>query len=408
VEHIFILLVDGFSRVDRVFQKQAHQVIADVESLRADPATYLSQHEVTIGPRRRWIYATGCAFMLAFALQFLLFLVFVQTMEPPPRGGPRPWDRIALLGLLLLVILGVSLMLWLWLLKGGTCVVEASGVRFIKGDSEVFCPWALFTAPGQAVFNDLHGRNQLELPIAPEAIDRVAAKTNFAVVAEGMDVKTSYCRFRSGRELILANIYRLEPRELGELLLLLGRRLAPPQKAGTAKLARIKPATSRQSVATKGDWITVSLTGLSLPQECCECGVATASLHKFTCGNFNENCHIDVFIPLCHQCDDEFERRASKLFRKFALVFVAISALCGMLVAAWIAWADRSLSLLIFFVPTLAFSFGGGGFAVAMALKKWVKSRASPPVQLRRYRPDNSTVEIRFQNKEYAEQVIAG
>jgi hypothetical protein len=89
--------------------------------------------------------------------------------------------------------------------RGGWCVLDDAGVRFIEGGIEVFCPWPLFSAPGQPVIHSAHGRNRLELPVAAAAVPRVEVRRHDLVGAQGLAVKTRQLYFRSPREAVLRN-----------------------------------------------------------------------------------------------------------------------------------------------------------------------------------------------------------
>jgi len=112
-------------------------------------------------------------------------------------------------------------------LRGGELVLRAEGVVLRHRRTMVYCPWALFAAPGEGWKPD---RGHLVLPVRSAAVAEVVQGHDDAVRATGMAVRTTPLFFQSGREAVLGDLYAVRLEDVGELLLHVGRKLAavPP------------------------------------------------------------------------------------------------------------------------------------------------------------------------------------
>ena len=112
-----------------------------------------------------------------------------------------------------------------------------------------FAPWSLFSAPGQPVVQPLHVHNRMQLPIAAAAIPYVELRQHGYAVAHGLDVKARQFQLRSAGEAWVKNLYEVEPADLAELLLLLGRRLGSSGRGGPRPSVEHRPP-ARESDST--------------------------------------------------------------------------------------------------------------------------------------------------------------
>lgn len=409
-------LIGVFIRwLDRRSQKPLDRVVGDLEQLLVDPADYFRYQELSIGPWRRW----GSGLSLALLLWFGLFVFMgLSALEVNP---PDPVKHFLIAALLL----SGPLCFWAamhWL-RGGSCVLDAAGARFVHRGVEVFCPWSLFSGPGQAIIHSHRGRNRMELPVAAEAVPLVEARRNDVAFAYGMTIKTRQLRFRSADEAILKDLYRVKPDELAWLLLHLGRSLgsspALRQNASGRQAeneAVEETASSPPAVLGADGWMTVRLTRLVFPPRCCACGAATTERQTFRAFtpllrlgrflNLEGSEHFCLDIPVCPTCRREARRRYRRTFAKTFLIVEGIAAGGGFLIGSLIALLAGDPKLFPFLPLVLAFSAGFLGLVFAGFIGNWAGRKASAPVKVERYLPDKGTVALRFRRSAYTELML--
>jgi hypothetical protein len=423
------LLVRIILSLDRLSQKPLRRAVPDLDHLLADPADYFRYQEVTIGPWRRWAGGIGLGILLWLGLMAISGIILGLTGGNP--AGPVGQFRYAVL---VIVLPPVCLLLGMYWMRGGSCVLNAAGARLLHGGIEVFCPWSLFSAPGQPIIHPIDGRNQFELPVTAAAVPLVEARGHDLIIAQGMAIKTRQLHFRSPQEVSLRSLYRVKPDELAWLLLQLGRSLGCStsalkewpaqghyqghvqsyQPAEDLAVGQIAPALP--AVREKDGWITVSLTRLGFPPWCCNCGAPTTSTQAFRAFtpflrlgrflNIEGAEHVWVHVPVCKACQDGTRRRYRKAFWRTFLLVVGIGAGGGFLAGTLLALVHGDPKLFPLIPGVFSFLAGSASLFFAWFLAIWAAGKGSAPVQVQRYLPDKGTASLRFRRTEYAEQIL--
>src|SRR5262245_48986090 len=101
-------------------------------------------------------------------------------------------------------------------------VLTPEGVELRRGGSVVFCPWALFDAPGEP---GRPGGGRGVRPGSPAAVPLARWDKAGRPVARGRGVRGRQLRFTGDREAVLGALYAVKSRDLAALLLHLGRAL---------------------------------------------------------------------------------------------------------------------------------------------------------------------------------------
>jgi hypothetical protein len=360
--------------------------LGDLDDLLGDPRAYLEAGPLPIGPRRMY----GLAAL--FAVPGAALLIWCAL------AGPPDGERLSL-GVGLLV--GASVWFgWSLMMRGHELVLSADGVEVRYRGTTVWAPWALFNADGAAFApEDDSPRAGLTLPVAAEAIPFVELHRHDFVVAYGSAVRGPQWRFTGSGEVVLPARYAVAARDLGELLLLLGRRLGRELPPGTPPPDASAPQALEGPALDPSGWLTVSLTRLTFPPRCCDCNAETGDvlscpvaprgdyLLGVLSGRVRE---LDVPVPVCANCQERMRRRQGRA----GLVGMAVGALAAGLLTL-------PLSLLAFPLGLLALSTGGlAGFLAGTRLGR------ERPVALRGYSPADGTLALRFRNPEYTQAVL--
>src|SRR5262249_14597946 len=124
----------------------------------------------------------------------------------------------------LLTMLGVT-----FLRPRGWCLLHERGVEFRTSGETIYCPWALFNSYGLPFVPPK--RWLVVIPIAPDALHEVLQSRGDTLVASGGSVRGRQLEIRFGKEMLLRSVYEVDPEELANLLLSLGRTLGPEGKA---------------------------------------------------------------------------------------------------------------------------------------------------------------------------------
>jgi hypothetical protein len=284
--------------------KPLRQFLSDLDDLLYDPAAYLREGVLAIGPRR----VSG--FAAVFAVGGVACLVACAVTG-------RWHDEKLLIGVGLL--LGAVVWLgWSLRLRGHELVLHPEGVEVRYRDSVVWCPWALFNADGAPAVPDRDDpRVGLVLPVWPEAVPYAELRRDGAPVAHGAQIRVAQLRFTAPDEVVLPARYEVAAAELGGLLLQLGSRLGRRLPAGTPP-----PEAYPDHFAPAGvdgpdarGWARLPLSRLRFPPRCCQCGQATDDTLR---------CHLDanpvtdrlsgvarpvvvVAVPLCLTCRERLD-----------------------------------------------------------------------------------------------------
>jgi hypothetical protein len=370
--------------------------LPDLEDLLHDPRAYLVREPVTIGPRQMY----GLAFLFGFAGGAFLLSCAIT--------GIGDGERLALgIGLLC----GASVWLsWSLLMRGHSLVLHPDGVEVRYRDTAVWCPWAVFNVDGHAFVPDDSPRVGLTLPVASEVAPFVELRRDDTPIAHGVQVKARQWSFVASNTVVLPARYEVRAGELGELLLLLGRRLGRQLPKGTppAEAYETRGLDEVPAAPDAGGWITVHLTRLAFPPHCCDCGKWTNRTMNFSLAESwdtamstlaPEGQSLDVPIPVCEVCQQRLRDRQHRggMFGMQAGAFI----FCGLatLLALGQGWRDVSLLLVIGLV---ALAVGGLlGFILGTLLSKQL------PAELSRYSPGRGTLALRFRHPEYAARVLA-
>jgi hypothetical protein len=297
------------------------RVIPELDRLLADPATFLEHQAVRIGPLRKYrplMFLVGC--FLFGGVYFLLgernpiILVFMFAVAP-------------------------VLMLALTWPAHASLVLISKGVILEDGKLTICCPWSLFRSEGQVFIRQAGFVQEIILPVQETTIGRVFSCRDGKVIAEGQETHTDSFRFLSAQELQIDADYEAYPRELGELLLRLGRMLGSAEAAtvtqqlltelGAARFEsqpaeKLSPANLQEEGAVTpffnpDGWLTISLVRLTFPPHCCGCGQETVDHQRIAISegfrwanllavwfHLDEEREVAVTVPLCKLC----QRRA--------------------------------------------------------------------------------------------------
>jgi hypothetical protein len=371
--------------------------LPDLEDLVHDPRAYLTQEPVTIGPRQMY----GLTFLFGFVGgAFLLSCVLT---------GQRDGERLALgIGLLC----GASIWLgWSLMMRGHSLVLHPDGVEVKYRGTTVWCPWCVFNVDGHAFVPDADSpRVGLTLPIAPESVPFIELRREDTPIAHGAQVRARQWQFIASDTVVLPARYEVMAGELGALILELGRRLGrqtpkglpPPEAYDTRDLDSV-PA-----VPAAGGWITVHLTRLVFPPQCCDCGERTHQTMNFTVESrwdivtgvlVPASSPLQVPIPMCETCQQRIRDRQHHGGMRGMQVGAFLACGLTILLALSQGWRDASL-LFVFGIAALALG-GLTGFILGTLSSKRL------PAELSRYSPGRGTVALRFDRPGYAAGVLA-
>jgi len=376
--------------------------VPDLEELVADPRAYLTQEPLMIGPRQMY----GLAALFGFA--GAAFLLSCLVIEPADRGELLG-ERLALgIGLLL----GASVWLgWSLRMRGHSLVLHSDGVEVHYRETTVRAPWALFNVDGHAfVPGGDSPRVGVTLPVAASAIPFVELRREDTPIAHGVEVKAVQWQFVGADSLVLPARYEVMAGELGELLLLLGRRLGRELPRG----APLSPAYATDrldelpAAPEAGGWITVHLTRLAFPPQCCDCGERTSRTMDFRIASRGDallsilvpaSQPLEVAIPVCEACQQRLREQQHRGGIRGMQVGSSLFCLLALLLAWSEGWQDRTLLLVI---GLAALAVGGlCGFLAGTLTSRRL------PAELGNYSPARGTLSLRFRHPEYAAGVLA-
>jgi hypothetical protein len=375
--------------------RSARQVIPDFEELLHDPAAYLHEGPVVIGPRQ--MYGLGALFGVAAAACFG-YSAWQGMFDP---------EAVSIgIGLALgaMVWLGWSLMM-----RGHEMTLLPDGVEIRFRDTVVWCPWSLFNSGGAPFVPDADNpRTGLTLPVDPEAIPHVVLRRDDAPIAHGVEVKARQFHFTAANEVVLPARYEMRADELGVLLMQLGGRLGHRLPKGTPppEAYRTEDLDVDLPQPDAAGWFTVHLTHLSFPPRCCSCLAETRDVMNFYADpSFDWGMRLIVQqgrgsviqIPVCEACQSEIRRWQNQVSTAM-MPLGALVAVAGAISLAWLAQIREWQSLLL-----LGLGVGAAGALAGFLLG--VPLGRQLPAQLRRFSPTQGTVSIRFRNPDYGAAV---
>jgi hypothetical protein len=363
--------------------------LPDLDDLLERPAEYLGVGPVVFGPRRMY----GLALLFALpGVAFILAYVF----------GKHDAERIALgIGMLMGSAVWLGWSLWA---RGHALVLQRDGVEVKHHDLTVWCPWALFNAPGEPHVPDVDSPfTGLIQPVAADAVPFIELRRAESVIAHGGQVRAPQFVLAGDDRVVLPGRYEVAARDLGDLLLHLGRVLgaglprgAPPREAYQVEREDVpEPDPS--------GWITVRPTRLQFPPTCCSCGTETSDvlrLESWTRGSLlmrifvpSAGHEVTVAVPVCEACQTELRARQTRGAVRGLLVGSLFGPLV-LLLGGWVGGWGNALSGLA------AIGVGAAGALIGFGIGNTFTFR--PPVRVGSYSPTQGTVRIRFENPEYA------
>jgi hypothetical protein len=368
----------------------------DLDDFLHDPAGYLREEPVTVGPRQ--MYGLATLFGLPGAACLLWCLA---------RGVGDGEVLVMGIGLLL----GASLWLgWSLMLRGHALMLHPEGVEFTYRDTSVWCPWSLFHAEGEPFVPDSDSpRAGLTLPIDAAAVPFVELRRHGAPVAFGAQVKARQFQLTASDEVVLPARYEVAAADLGRLLLQLGSRLGRQLPKGTPLTEADRPMAAYDPLPGGPDtagWLTAYLTRLRFPPVCCDCGEPTTAMLAVPVAAPGDWLFglaapsvrtLELHVPVCEACQHALRQRL-RLGGIRGLLLGATGAMLAAIPLARSNQLDDARSLIL--VVLTAVSAGGlAGFLVGTALSR------RPPVQVCDYSPSRGTLRIRFRQPGYAEKV---
>ncbi len=369
-------------------RKPLAQVVPNLADLMARPADALARGSVRIAPLRLYRFAGIAVFLSAIAPS-----AYLQRFDLTISG----------IGLAVGVALAVLLC---FANRNSEMWLRADGLELRYRRRIVWCPWALFNAPGNVVAQTT---DHLTLPASPAAVPYVELRRDEEVIAQGMPVKFPLFHFEAADRVVMPCPYEAQPSELGGLLLHLGRALGARAPQGWAPPEAHPPEpTSLPTEDTSAGWVTLPLTRLAFPAECCKWGAPTGEVLELMAkprgswivvvlsfGHFLPG-YVNLRVPVCAECSrawNRAERRGRWGGALAGLVGMplAVLALSPVLDATgfWIA-----LTLGLLFGPVAGWMAGE-----AIAQRRWT------PVRPAWYSWRGKTVRLRFLRAEYAEKV---
>lgn len=301
----------------------------------------------------------------------------------------------------------IQILIWrAWRVRMDFC---ADGVRFSRRSQEVFCPWELFVSAG-SVFGD----NSIYslLPINPAFVEQVELTEFGQTVAKGREVKTDFLYFDTVASVRMLNRFQLPPelvcswlRHLaatvsGEHAALAGRAGAEQIPANPDRFGESHDRHLDDVAPVDGNKVTLHLTRLIFPDECCICGSVADS--KLTIAApprrvpfFLRSQCLQIEIPCCSKC------RKTEPFWKFAGFIVAIMMTPVELIAlAWVRWQIMAApwditSVILFLLECVRISW-----AVCWGPQILARAKAE-------HLPLRNSVTFSFRRAEYAEKTAA-
>lgn len=215
-------LLELILRLDQLFRKKLSKVIPDVDLVLEKPTETLGAEPKVIGPAKNYVYGTLFGMVITLGFWVITIGMLAIFAVDPNKGAPIDQPRFLIPGLICVVLGPVG---WIWFMirkvRGGTMTLTEKGVNLTYRGTEVFCPWELFSQPGDA--RRTH-RHRVRIPVRSSVVDQVYVKKEGDIVAEGFEVKTKQFWFRDHATAVFCDIYVVDVSELVPFLYELGTR----------------------------------------------------------------------------------------------------------------------------------------------------------------------------------------
>jgi hypothetical protein len=368
--------------------------LPDLDDLLESPAEYLGVGPVVIGPRRMY----GLAAVFGLAGGAILAAYFL---------GQHDTERLALgAGLLVGAAIWFGWSLWA---RGDSLILHREGLEVRRHNLSVWCPWALFNTDGVAHSPEVDSPFVgITLPVVADIVPFIELRREESVIAHGAQVRTKRFVIAGRNELILLGRHEVQSKDIGDLLLHIGRALghqlprgAPPREAYQAEADEIRdPEPS--------GWITARATRLRFPRVCSGCGEPSTEVMRFEAWSRGgaamglmvpaASHEVAFDVPVCAACQAEVRSRQQRGAVRGLLAGSLLGPL-ALLLGEWLGGWGNGLS-----------TFAALGIASAGALVGFMIGSAlafRPPVQVGGYSATSGTVRLRFRNPDYAAAVIA-
>ncbi|MBI1915454.1 MAG: hypothetical protein HYS12_12065 [Planctomycetes bacterium] len=403
MEHLVFLLIEFILWLDRRSLKQLSKAVANLSELRARPVAVLAEGDVPIGPYRRWGTATALGLVVALVLLGLgsVVLLAANGMMPPQPG---PFFMIgAILFLFGTPVASIALMLRLF--QGGRLLLKRDGVEVHHRGVTVVCPWSLFNAEGTPF---QPAKDRVLLPVDPAAVSLVEVRRADQAIGRGPRTQLKALHFKTANLLEIHGIFEVEPLELAELLVHLGRQLGtalPGRSTERWDEPEEEALESAPVLVRKRDgWLEASLVHLSFPPYCSDCGAYTAERKEFqgqATGFLEAGQSVPVEVPVCAACQ-KGHARAQQTGLVTGL-FVGVLAGVVLALALGIMVKPRQAARAVF---PLAIPLAVVGGVVGALIGAGAGKLRSSPVKLKDYSPSRGTVLIWFRNAAYGDALF--
>ncbi len=295
--------------------------------------------------------------------------------------------------------MGLVLAAFGWWYGRPEIVLLEKGVTFQGKRYQVFCPWALFSAPGEPFFRPgIPVPETVILPIAPEYVSLIEIREDGNYIGHDRLRRARHLfTLTKSNQMSITGWYQANLAEVGALLLKLGQAMPAAGNQVAARALHESPIDS-MPVAVQprsNGWVTVNLTHLKFPEACCRCTkptskIVTSDLSPRWSWIWGALTHLhtslELPLPVCENCQANHRKELQLGATIGAIAGLTIfgggSLLCG--ADAVSAWLLLAVGLFI-----------GGMYGWQIAER--------PPLSVTQYSLRKGTVTLRFRNRGYTE-----